>query len=251
MSDFYLTLPSNSNDNEFENNTIGSFIVKLDSSVKWSDYEVALVELQYPKSWMSVVKSSVGIMHTSSPNPNIFDIPEGKYHTIKEFVKDIQSYLDEYVNEDRYPRKVITISYNDITLKTTIDVYDGFTLYITQSYAMILGFEKTHFSAGKHVSTKVGDIDKGMTALFVYSSRVKKRQVGNTSASLLRVVPISGGRDDRYQTHEFKHPHYIPTDGTTTDLVPIDIYRDDGEKVVFKSGKVIATLHLRPISKIK
>ena len=200
---------------------------------------------------MSVEESSVGVKHTSRPNVNIFDIPEGKYETVKEFVEDVQLYLDRHLNTIPNSPKYITISYNKRTLKTTINVFDGFTLYLTESYATILGFEKTHFTSGKHVSTRVGDIDKGITALFVYSDRVKKRKVGNTSAALLRVVPISGGRDDRYQTHEFKHPHYIPTDGTTTDLVQIHIYRDDGKKVSFKSGKVIATLHLRPISKIR
>ena len=251
MSDFYLTLPSNSNQSEFPDNTIGSFTVKLDSSINWSDYEVALVELQYPNSWMTVVESSVGIKHASRESVNVFDIPEGKYETVKEFAEDFQLYLDKYLDNNNSLQKYITISYNKRTLRTTIEVHEGFTLYITQSYATIFGFEKTHFSSGKHVSTRVGDIDKGMTALFVYSDRAKKRKVGNTSAALLRVVPISGGRDDRYQTHEFKHPHYIPTDGTSTDLVQIHIYRDDGNKVVFKSGKVIATLHLRPISKVQ
>ena len=251
MSDFYLTLPSNSNDVEFADNTIGSFTVKLDSSIRWSEYEVALVELQYPNSWMTVEESSVGVKYNTEQKVNIFDIPEGKFESLEEFTEWFQLFLDQYLNVISTVQKYVTISYDVRTLKTTLYVHDGFTLYLTSSYATIFGFDKTVFTAGTHVSPKAGDIDKGMTALFVYSDRAKKRKLGNISASLLRVVPISGSRNDRYQTHEFKHPHYIPTDGTTTNLVQIHIYRDDGKKVLFKSGKVIATLHLRPISKIK
>ena len=251
MSDFYLTLPSNSNDSEFSDNTIGSFTVKLDSSIRWHEYEVALVELQYPNSWMTVEVSSVGVRHTTNPRVNMFDIPEGKFDTLKEFVEWFQLFLDLYLNVLSNSQKYITISYDERTLQTTLYVHDGFTLHLTNAYATIFGFDKTTFPSGTHVSRNAGDLDRGMTALFVYSDRVKKRKLGNISASLLRVVPISGTRQDRYQTHEFKHPHYIPTDGTTTDLIQIHIYRDDGRKVLFKSGKVIATLHLRPISKVK
>src|SRR5207244_9252002 len=57
MTHFYLTLPSNSSSNYYPDNTLTRFITKLPSSVSLSgDWEVALSEIHFPRTWYTVKK---------------------------------------------------------------------------------------------------------------------------------------------------------------------------------------------------
>ncbi len=52
MSDFYLTLPSNTNE---PGNGTNEFCVRLPHSIELNGYwEVALVEIFYPNSWANL-----------------------------------------------------------------------------------------------------------------------------------------------------------------------------------------------------
>jgi hypothetical protein len=96
MSDFYLTLPSNT---EPSTNTTAKFTVylpyKIDLSGKW---EVALVEIQYPFSWNNLTGrvSSGDITDNwiditfSSGYRTIINVPPGYYENIQEILKAIE-----------------------------------------------------------------------------------------------------------------------------------------------------------------
>jgi hypothetical protein len=96
------------------------------------------------------------------------------------------------------------------------------------------------------VARYCADVDEGMTALFIYSPIVQNQLVGDTLAPLLRVVPLKGDHQYKTVNVEFHHLRYLPLVEETSDLISIDIRRDDGRPVPFLSGKVNVTLHFTP-----
>ena len=94
------------------------------------------------------------------------------------------------------------------------------------------------------LSDNTADVEQGFTSLYVYCSLCENRLVGDASVRLLRVIPVrSEGERNVYE--EVRTPHYVPVTNTSSDVVEINISRDDGKPVPFKGGKVIVTLHLR------
>src|SRR3989442_1407967 len=55
MSHFYLTLPSNSSEKYYPDNTLAHFTTKLHNDVTLTgEWEVALAEIMYPRNWYNV-----------------------------------------------------------------------------------------------------------------------------------------------------------------------------------------------------
>ena len=72
--------------------------------------------------------------------------------------------------------------------------------------------------------------------------------VGDTMAPLLRIVEVSGTRNDERQelTHiQYDQPRYFPVQKKAFDTIEIDIRDDTGESIPFDTGKLIVTLHFR------
>src|SRR6266516_6779587 len=55
MTHFYLTLPSNSSQQFFPNNTLTEFTTKLPSTIELTnEWEVGLAEIMFPRSWYTI-----------------------------------------------------------------------------------------------------------------------------------------------------------------------------------------------------
>lgn len=248
MSDFYLTLPSNSSLDIFPSNTLTRYVVKLEQSIDLSKYVVGLVEMQYPVSWHNVsdayfVVNKNGIKDEDRWSRTV-KLRTGKYDTIKDLVREIQKSLENYhlqeslsLFQDQITRKIIIVNKDPL-----IDIT------FNESLLNILGVDNKPYAQGLHHGLRQCDIDEGQTAFYVYSNIIQHQYVGDTLAPLLRVVPIRGKERDTYRTEEFRHVMYVPTINSRTDIIEIDIRRDDGQPVSFQTGKVVITLHFKEIS---
>ena len=59
MTHFYLTLPSNSSMKYYPDNTLTHYTTRLQLPMELSgDWEVALTEITFPKSWFTIPKQS-------------------------------------------------------------------------------------------------------------------------------------------------------------------------------------------------
>lgn len=239
----YLTLPSNSNPNTFPNNKANKYMVKLPQRVDFGLYEAAIVELQYPNSYYN----AKGIMF-------IIEKPDGETHTVR--VSDGKyDTIDELVDELNHKLRLLQViyeayfEYSASLMKTGIYCIKDFRITLSPQLASILGYRQRTIIEGYSLGEFHSDIDQGMTALYIYSNIAQNQIVGGSMVPLLRVVPLTGSRKDAYTNIEFKHPRFIPLKNESTDLVEIDIRRDNGEDVLFNTGKVIITLQLRPRAK--
>ena len=87
----------------------------------------------------------------------------------------------------------------------------------------------------------------GFESLYVYSSIVEPRIVGDKIALLLRIVPITG-RHGEMVTTRFDHVQYIPVLSREFGSVETEIRDDTGRPVPFERGKMTVTLHFRRCS---
>ena len=88
------------------------------------------------------------------------------------------------------------------------------------------------------------DIKQGMESLYVYSSVVEPRIVGNRFVPLLMIVPITGTHGDMV-SKQFDHIHYVRLMTKAFGTVEVDTRDDTGRSVPIERGKVTVTLHFR------
>src|SRR6266516_3324203 len=97
MTHFYLTLPSNSSQQFFPNNTLTEFTTKLPSTVELTnEWKVGLAEIMFPRSWYTIPEEGVTIeVDYGMCNPErrtrmaeraarVKDIPVKEYNTLVE-----------------------------------------------------------------------------------------------------------------------------------------------------------------------
>ena len=111
----------------------------------------------------------------------------------------------------------------------------------------ILGFGNITSDADHTVTlpaNSVVDLRRGFESLYVYSSMVEPRVVGDKIVPLLRIVPITG-RHGEMVTTRFDHVQYIPVMSREFGTIETEIRDDTGRPVPFERGKVTVTLHFR------
>jgi hypothetical protein len=239
---FYLTAPSNASFRTYPDNTQSTFKIQTAKTIDLGRYEVALSEIQYPKSWLSITDCDL-VVRRSNADTLSTRIPDGRYLGIEQLVDTVQKYVTNLKLGNS-----LVVSWDPIRMKTSIIIRaSGMSLVVTPRLGRILGFEKFDFTSGVTTGIHHSDIDEGMSAIYVYSNIVQNQLVGDSLVPLLRVVPIRGSRGELYRSEEFLHPHYLPTVKETTSELQFHLRRDDGTPISFKTGKVVLTLHFRKV----
>ena len=85
----------------------------------------------------------------------------------------------------------------------------------------------------------------GVQSMYVYCDLVDYSIVGDTSAQILRNVPIKGQKHE-IVTERFDIPHYVPVLNSHFESIRLNISNDLGDNVKFAVGKSIVKLHFRP-----
>jgi hypothetical protein len=256
--DFTFLAPSNASLKLFPNNTQSRFTIKTAQPINLDKYEVALTDIQYPRTWKNVPDCEITLRMTSLNEVLRLKIEGGHYQNIQTLMQLIDSMLDgtkKLLEARDQPsiginlRDALRIELNAIRMRVVLSVrVTDLVIHLPQPLADILGFDKTELGQGVHVSRYRPDIDRGMTALFLYTNFVQNRLVGDALVPLLHVIPITNGINGTSVHKEFLHPCYVGTINTVTDILEFDLRRDDGTTVSFESGKVIASLHFRRVA---
>ena len=284
MSHFYLTLPSNSSMKYFPNNTLTRFVTKLHNDVSLSgDWEVTLVDIMYPRNWYNVNEQYVDVSLDPSmtvepkiePHENLspsyrhrVPIPSRRYDTMSELVSAINTSIAEtfkapipsWCSED-YCRRLVSsfwpsFDYDADKRSVKVTIPRGIYVNLSEKLAEIMGmdaeveFDAVRLMSGESIAVnyKRCDIEGGLHTIYVYCDVLECIPVGDTMAPLLRIVDVSGARNDEKQemTHvQYDQPRYFPVQKKTFDTIEIDIRDDTGESIPFDAGKLIVTLHFR------
>lgn len=278
MSHFYLTLPSNSSEKYYQNNTLTHFFTKLHNDISLNgEWEAALVEIMYPRNWYNVDEQYMivkceecdGCVDTHVTE-DVIDyelqvrVPSGYYSTMEELIEMLNNAISKEFSKDIISPAVLQaiakggktfrvdeklwprFRYYKPSRHVYLSMQAGMTVTLTNKLAMILGLEtETYASHAVTVrSNLTSDIEGGLHAMYVYCDLLECVPVGDTAVPLLRIVKVGGQRDEMVQI-EYDQPRYFPLQKKVFDSVEIDIRDDTGEHISFDSGKLIVTLHFR------
>ena len=247
-SEFYLVLPSNSSMLTHPNNTLAQYITNLPRRVSLSgDWECGLTEIHYPHDWYNVRNARLTVEHDGNVETDA-PFEDGYYYSPKALAKKLKG--------DKPGR--VKFSYEPVTQNFVANVKSETTFTLYGDLPDILGFgigtgDDRSLSLSSSTRSMVVrgysivDLRRGFESLYVYSSIVEPRIVGDKIAPLLRIVPITGSHGEMVTTR-FDHVQYIPLLSREFGSVETEIRDDTGRPVPFERGKVTVTLHFRRCS---
>ena len=251
MSDFYLTLPSNSSIDYYKGNTLANFTTRLPNTVNLTgDWEVGLVEIQYPHNWYNVptpkinrsfILRSTTVGDVEGPiGAYYFFIPEGYYSNVDILLREIVHNGNKAMLATG---NKIRLRYNPTTRKVRFSCDHPCTLTVPEHVRKMIGMEEEYFTAGKMKTTQVVDMDP-IDSLYVYCDVVEPRVVGHKQVPLLRIVP-SEGDHGQLVTRIYENVHYVRLQRKSFQTVEINISDRAGNVVPFEQGALNVTLHFR------
>ncbi len=264
MDNLYLTLPSNT---FVKANTTSEFRVRLPNPIalEGSEWEAALVGLQYPFSWNNVkgalhpVYPDNWILITlAQPNPYNFkdhievNIPPAYYADVYILIGAIRTAMANWRpphgrKHSSFLLNHFEITYNEISKRTQVKlgtkVIKGFVCSSTISHLLGYGEQQSFIHRNK-IGNYPPDHTDSFHTLYLYCDLIQPQVVGDCLAPLLRTVPIAGSHGETVG-EAFLDPHYIPLRCKTFDSVQISIKDDNNYPIKFCFGKSIVKLHLR------
>jgi hypothetical protein len=275
MTHFYVTFPSNSSSKFYPGNTLSNFTTRLHSSISLSgDWEVALAEIIFPKSWMNVPRGakftidceecpSSEVRSISDSGINAFyvaksysielEVPCGYYETMSEVTDAMnaeisQRYSPPDMKTVRGPRFVT--KYRNQHVYATLQ--ENMSISISPILAVILGVEDEQnplhlpeeFESSTIMCNRMSDVNGGTHSLYIYCDILEHIPVGDTKAPLLRIVDCKG-LGNEIQHKSFENLRYMPLQKKNFDSVEIDIRNSFGDRIAFESGHLVVTLHFR------
>jgi hypothetical protein len=248
MSQFYLTLPSDSSSKYYPENTAAYFKTKLNERISLDgEYEVGLAQFIYPHSWFN--------FNNYDNKISIHFVPDGhqseqKTHTFHsgQFSNE-QKLLENFNNEINVDG--LTFTWNPTTRKVSLRIrYDHAPLVMSDAFKTLFGFDTDGpYTKGTHVAAHTFDLNDSIHFLYVYSDIVSYSVVGDTKVPLLRVCDTEG-EYGRMVKAIFTHPYYVPIDRNDFDTIEININTELGTPVPFEFGKSVVTLHFRRKNKL-
>jgi hypothetical protein len=247
-SNFYINLPSNTHTSK-EPNTTSQFRVRLPHEIRLNgQWEVALVELQYPRSWNNVSEEQSDIAGLQNNQIAMGNSRRKITLTIWPGFYESAAQLSEAIAEAKQTHaglKDTWLGYQRLRNKFFYNSSD-YKMIIPAKLQYMMGFEHQRMDETT-LAAFPPDIRGGMDSLFVYCDLVEPQIVGNSMQQLLRIVPIKGRHGD-YISSVFVAPHYIRILRREFSTVEITIKTDTNRLVPFEFGKCIAKLHFRKLS---
>ena len=232
-SEFYLVLPSNSSMVTHPNNTLAQYITNLPRRISLSgDWECGLTEIHYPHDWYNVRNARLTVEHDGNGETDVC-FEDGYYDSPKALATTLNGDKPGRVAHVKCDTKVAL--YGDLPDILGFMRGDAVTVLMSSARSRVVR------------AYSIVDLRRGFESLYVYSSIVELRIVGDKIAPLLRILPITG-RHGEMVTTRFDHVQYIPVLNREFGSVETEIRDYTGRPVPFERGKVTVTFHFRRCS---
>jgi len=259
---FYLVLPSSSSQGHFPGNKPSHYHTKLPQNINLDgSWEVGLAEIQFQNTfdnlmsrhlWLTMSIKKVGsylsqydTAYGSAPmslNSVKVHIPKGVYHTPEDIVSVVNESIQRY--KDTLHRG-LTLSYNKFDRTFSFHLPQDHTeLVMSPSLRSLLCFDRRVISrAGK--STSRNRFHQRFERVYVYSSIVSERVVGDSMVPLIRSIPILDYKDEIIY-RLFEKPFYVPIKNRQFDVIEMLLSDERGREISFKTNtSTEITLHFR------
>lgn len=257
---FYLTLPSNSSLNFYPDNTPGAYTTKLPQDFEVTgDYEVGLAEIQFANTYLNVQDKECVLTYLPPEKKEEervateITLPKGLYESNEYFIQQL-NLRTRKLSGGAKPK--IKFYYNKATKKAAMTIYEnGAEIHLSPKLQRILSLLRIQRNEIKPQQTAmIGpmayrgeynmELNEDFKSVYVYCDLVSARQVGDTMAPLLRIVPMKD-KTQELTHHIFEEPHYVPLSRLQFNTAEVLLTNDRGTPVSFTSGNTVATLHFR------
>ena len=282
---FYVTLPSNSSMNIFDNK-ISNFTTQLQIPIKLhGPYEVALVEIMYDHLWDVDVGTltyihndnlefQVPLIHQDGETleqliskantelgTKIIEYEIEKYKTTRPNVtfeqmqqELIQKFNKNVTFKDKNDKIIVKngipiVQYKNATNQLLINTASEKDMYVFKGllakYLAIENFYLNSKSPSIKIDAKYSSHINIINSLYVYTDIIQYQYVGDTLAPLLRNVAVTP-KINSIKSLIYDSPHYVSVNKSYIDTINIKILDEQGNLIRFKRGKSLVKLHFRP-----
>jgi hypothetical protein len=246
----------------YPNNTLAQYTTRLANALSLlGDWEVALVEIQYPHTWNNLERFEGRISYSQALSPSdekpqsflikMFRLQAGYYSSIGDMAQLMNENIKAAVGEseiEKFPK----FRYNPITKRLNGAIPVGVSMHFSHALCTMLGIDASQNPINTEEedemlqwkSGRICDLQRGFSALYVYCNVLEHVSVGDIKAPLLRIVGVADKSGENVRTI-YEKPLYVPLQQKSFDSIEIDIRTDVGKPVPFEYGKVVVTLHFR------
>ena len=164
-------------------------------------------------------------------------------------VDEIQYSLDLLLEAKlKQGNTAINIAYGNNSKRVKIKISDIKFLFPT-ALAETLGVDPNYFEnyidSNRERFRYSVDLNTHRNQLYIYSDVANYTFIGDITASILRVVPVQGRKDNVLFHQEFVSMHYVPVAKSFIDQVNVSIKDDTGKDIPFVTEKTLIKLHFR------
>ena len=243
---------------------------------------VGLSDISYTNSWFNILEHDYfHLLSAAEPTMKItkkVTFAPGRFKSVDQIISEVHNRLEK-IEDDTNVAVFPKLSYDEASRRVfvipgkskgwSIDIPLG--LRFSKDLGDMLGISSSEVACENSISdscyvskdidrktvlnfntlmgTRPYDLSRGIHSLMVYSDIVEYNIVGNTRAQLLKIVEIPATsqfgdqvvvRYDRPQYHALANNHIRS--------VEIEIKDDTNERIQFRFGRVILTLHFIKVS---
>lgn len=258
---------------QVDQNSAHDFEIPLSQWVSLEgEWQMALVQLIYPRSWFNIEEGKQSDDPLHIPNnyieiklkesdqkkyfrviPGFYDTTEvlgralargleqmkrrsdGKWIKDPEGMSDWSQYFFWGFDETRH-RFQLTVGKE----------VEGMRMGEGLKYVLGFDLRKNVWWEGRHTSSHPPDLKAGIESIYVYCDVAEPIMVGDVRAPLLRTVGVTGKSGEVIDA-TFPDPHYIPVASKYFSRLNLKLFKDDNQPLKFQFGKVVVKLHFRKV----
>ena len=127
-------------------------------------------------------------------------IDQGYYPNIEAVINQIDKAINKNGDDG------IILQYNSITIRVKVYIKANYALRLQEGLAQILGLPGLEVISQTMTALHSVDINRGLTALYVYCNLCEPQIVGDTLAPLLRIID-SKGKEGQNIVKFYGQPH--------------------------------------------
>jgi hypothetical protein len=260
MTDFFLTLASNSSMSYYPDNKTSNFTVQLPKTItlegKWN---VALAEVHYQNTFLNVSEGSNSISYRQKMYSEMFSDTEyklekcifecGNYENIEDIVKainslsigDLKGATGTYLKYDKTKEKVFID-------KTSREEFSE--MYFDNRLAHQFGYDSySNALLLTEKNIRKGQVNQGIPdEMIIYCDIVEPQMFAHSFSKVIRIVNID--KNALYGTacqKEFLRLNYIPILKKEFETISIELRDKVGNFLPFNYGTTMFVLHFKKV----
>lgn len=262
MSDFFITLVSNSSMNIFPENKTSSFTVLLPEKISLKgDWCVAVAEIHYNYNFFNVNDhnnrirvidnggdTSTNELIKSRPNTtHELRVTSGYYASVKDILDTVNGQLSPYLHKNARLLSIDKFSNRTFVQREYVK-NEVSHIYLDGRLAMQLGFNPHTDILQSKISPHVGNIGFGVPdQMFIYTDIIDPAFIGHEKAYVIKVINTEAKKytfGDTCYT-EYAHMHYMRIQKRDFDSISVGIRDYTGEFMPFQHGVLMVKLHFK------